>query len=194
MKLGAIHHIRMLYATEGLDPPDDPYDLTEFDREDQKQAVLTMLNASNKEKALRSMAAKGISDARGLTNALAERHTPIQHHLFTGVGLNLMYQDSIVAEKVMLLMLERGAVVLPVHDSFIVRNSYSLELEEIMVRVFEEQYRRTARLKYKKSGLEEIQEEREINGRTLEFVTDNLEELNTLNDNYRWYKYMWGGS
>jgi len=188
------HHIRILYANENLDPPDEPYDLTEYDREDQKQAVLTMLNASNKEASLRAMARKGIRNAKGLVKALSDRHSQIQHHFFTGIGLNLMYQDSIIAEQVMLRMLERGAVVLPVHDSFIVRNSYDRELEEIMVAVFQEQYDRTAQLKYKKTMLEERQEIRVQEGRSSGFVTDDLEEILSDRDrNYRWYRSMWGG-
>lgn len=188
------HHIRILYANENLNPPDEPYDLTEYGREDQKQAVLIMLNAFDEGAAVKAMAKKGIRNAKRLTKALAQRHSQIQQHFFSGIGLNLMYQDSIIAEKVMLLMLERGAVVLPVHDSFIVRNSYDRELEEIMVAVFQEQYVRTAQLKYKKTMLEERQEEREVQTEPCGYVTDDLEGiLSDRADNYKWFRGMWGG-
>jgi hypothetical protein len=187
------HHIRMLYASEGLAAPEDPYDLTEFEREDQKLAVLTMLNASDKNTALKAMAYKGILKARILSIALSERHSQIQQHFFTGVGLNLMYQDSQVAEKVMLQMLDRGATVLPVHDSFIVRNSYSDELEEVMKNVFEEQYMQGASLKYKKTMLEEVQTEHETNGHIQVFVSNDLTHtLADRLDNYKWNIGMWG--
>ena len=186
------HHIRILYANEGLDPPDEPYDLTEFDREDQKQAILTMLNADNKQEALKAMANKGIKNAQGLANALAVRYAPIQAHFYTGAGRGLMYQDSIIAEKVMLIMIERsGAVVLPVHDSFIVRNTYANELEEIMVKVFEEQYGKSAKLKFKKTMLEGKQEQQEEQGITQGLVIDNLDEL-FLSTNSNWCRNIWG--
>ena len=152
-----------------------------------------MLNASELKPALRAMASKGIKNAMRLAKALTERHAQIEHVFFKGVGLNLMYQDSIVAEKIMLSMLERGAAVLPVHDSFIVRNSYDSELEEIMVQVFEEQFGKTAKLKYKKTVLDEDQElkNKENKQDVLTFVTDDLEELLLL-DSYKWYIDMWG--
>lgn len=187
------HHIRMLYATEGLEPPEDPYDLTEFKREDQKLAVLTMLNASDKNAALKAMANKGILKAKRLSSVLSGRHSQIQQHFFTGVGLNLMYQDSQVAEKVMLQMHDLGATVLPVHDSFIVRNSHSDELEEVMKNVFEEQYAQSASLKYKKTMLEEVQLEHEANGQTQNFVTNSLTQLlSDRLDEYKWNISMWG--
>jgi len=105
-----------------------------------------------------------------------------------------MYQDSIIAEKVMILMLERGAVVLPVHDSFIVSNSYDLELEEVMKNVFEDQYGKNAKLKFKRTMLEEKQEELEAQGKKSGgFVTDDLEELyDELVNNHKWSRGMWG--
>lgn len=102
-----------------------------------------------------------------------------------------MYQDSVIAEKVMLIMIERsGAVVLPVHDSFIVRNSYATELEEIMVKVFEEQYGKKAKLKFKKTMLEAKHEQQVEQGITPGFVTDNLDELLLTNSN--WCRNIWG--
>lgn len=184
------HHIRILYAQEGLDPPDDPYDLDDYDRDKQKVAVLMMLNAYDLEKALKAMAREGINGARKLANALTERHEPIKRHFFTGAGLGLMYQDSIIAEEVMLRMIQRGSVMLPVHDSFIVRSSYCEELEEIMKEVFERRLGRSAQLKYKKTALDEYHEEREQSGR--EFVTDDLAELlGSEYGNYGWYLSLW---
>ncbi len=149
------HHIRMLYANDNLDPPEEAYDVKGFDREDQKTAMLIMLNANNETKAAKAIAREGIKNAKGLIAALKKRHAPIKRHFLKGVGLKLMNQDSTVAEKVMLKMLKLGHVVLPVHDSFIVRNSASRELEIIMKKVFEEEFGRRAKLKVKKTVLKE---------------------------------------
>ncbi len=42
------HHVRILYAQKGLQPPDDPYDIQGFDRDDQKVATLVLLNATGR--------------------------------------------------------------------------------------------------------------------------------------------------
>jgi len=187
------HHIRMLYAKEDILPPDEPYDLAEFDREDQKLAVLIMINASNENTAISAMRKKGIRNAKEIVEALKIRHSAIKNYFFTGTGNHLMYKDSVLAEKVMLLMLARGATVLPVHDSFIVRNSYSDELEEMMDKAFQEMFDTPAKLKPKKTVLQEIEEGLVLNEDTIDFVSDDLEELlQGRVDNNKWYMSVWG--
>jgi hypothetical protein len=149
------HHVRILYAMEGIEPPDEPYDLTGFDREDQKNALLIILNAYTEKSALHAIRKEGIRNGRALLAALKERHSQIQHYFTSGIGNHLMYKDSVLAEKVMLRMLELDATVLPVHDSFIVRNSYAEELEQVMKEEFESMFGRDAKLKYKKTVLDE---------------------------------------
>ena len=57
----------------------------------------------------------------------------------TGAGTRLMYVESEIAEKTMLRVLdETGAIVLPVHDSFIVHQSYRDDLELYMREEFKE--------------------------------------------------------
>ena len=64
-------------------------------------------------------------------------------------------------------MLKLGHVVLPVHDSFIVRNSASQELDIIMKRIFEEEFGKKAKLKVKKTVLEEPNSEEIYENRAL---------------------------
>ena len=52
-----------------------------------------------------------------------------------------MKEDSIIAEEVMLEMLKLNHVALPVHDSFIVRNSAVDELKTIMGKAFTKFYK-----------------------------------------------------
>ena len=101
-----------------------------------------------------------------------------------------MNQDSKVAEKIMLQMLKLGHVVLPVHDSFIVRNSASHDLEIIMKKVFEDDFGREAKLKIKRTVLEDPKPKQLYeNG----FVTNDLSKI--MNYHHRYYsRYIaiWG--
>ena len=187
------HHVRILYALEGLEPPDTPYDIDGFEYEDQKQATLIMLNAFDETAAIYAMRGQGIKRAKQLVEAIKVRHQPIAHKFHQGEGLNLMNQDSILAEKVMLRMiLERGAAVLPVHDSFIVKRSYEYELEEIMKEEFVSAFVREAKLKIKKTAREEREE---LNPRTDNeniFVEMDLEVLLEEEQGSVWKRTMWG--
>ena len=181
------HHFRILYSLDGLPPPDDPYDIVGFDREKQKRASLIMINAFDEADATNAMKGEGISGAKKLIDAIKARHSQISHHFFTGVGNNLMYQDSNLAEKVMLRMIDRRATILSLHDSFIVRNSYGNELEEIMNEEFENQFGSLTMLKYKKT---EGEERSETQTQALGDLSDYDFEQETLS--YSYYYSTWG--
>jgi hypothetical protein len=59
-------------------------------------------------------------------------HQPISKYFGTGIGIELMYTDSVIAEDVMLSFLKEGIIVLPIHDSFIVRTGFELSLRAQM--------------------------------------------------------------
>ena len=59
-------------------------------------------------------------------------HQPISKYFGTGIGIELMYTDSVIAEDVMLSFLKEGIIVLPIHDSFIIRTGYELSLSAQM--------------------------------------------------------------
>ena len=65
-------------------------------------------------------------------------HKPITKYFSTGVGLKTMLTDSQIAEKIMLHYLEDGVVVLPVHDSFIIRCGFESDLRRTMINKFKE--------------------------------------------------------
>lgn len=74
-----------------------------------------------------------------LFDMLIERNMPIARYMGTGGGTRLMNIESIIAEKTMLRVLDRtSATVLPVHHSFIVHQSYRVDLEQFMREAFEE--------------------------------------------------------
>lgn len=184
------HHLRILYAQEKLAPPDDPYDIPLFSREDQKTACLIMINAADKEESVNAMHGKGIKNSERIIAAIEKRHSAISKYFFSEEGNKLMNKDSILAERVMLRMLEKGATVLPVHDSFIVRNSYQEELKQVMEEEFEKAFNGYARLKPKMTVFEELSEcNKEKNKEEFLFVTDDLKELHKK---ISWESTIWG--
>jgi hypothetical protein len=76
--------------------------------------------------------------AKELRKRVDHRHRKIKHMFRTGVGLELQYVDSKIAEQVMLRFVEMGEVCLPVHDSFIVRRG----LEKRLLAVMQEEFQR----------------------------------------------------
>jgi hypothetical protein len=77
-----------------------------------------------------------------LVEAILEFHQPIADQFFTGVGLRLQFEDSQLAEELMIdFVTTRGMVpVLPVHDSFICHQGYIKEFNSIMKKRFEGRY------------------------------------------------------
>ena len=69
------------------------------------------------------------------------KYSPIADILFNGLGMKLQFQDSCIAERIMLHFAEMDAPALPVHDSFILHHGYgeSGEVEETMRRAFYEE-------------------------------------------------------
>ena len=52
-----------------------------------------------------------------------ERHEPIRNKFFCGEGNKLQYEDSQIAELVMLNFGRQNIPVPPVHDSFVIQRS-----------------------------------------------------------------------
>jgi len=188
------HHVRMLYANAGIDPPDDPYDLDEFDRDIQKRAMLILINTQGATKAANAIRHNLKIPPSPILKALERRHQAISKHFYTGSGLRLMNEDSNIAEKVILMMMDRGATVLPVHDSFVVRNTYQNDLIKVMESVFTEFYGKSASLKVKTTSLDQYYKKNQINnGINSNFVNDDLSEfIQDRINNYKWNRNIWG--
>jgi len=144
-------HSNMLYAMEGQTLPGDPYNglvkgVLEDDAEDVrkecKKAFNAMLNASKKMKAQ----PKGMRLSDYNTNwatlsaAIMERHKPIAHHFYTGIGKKLQRIDSDMAEEVMLHFAKIGVPVLPCHDSLLMHLGYGKELQKLMTKAFKDRF------------------------------------------------------
>ena len=71
---------------------------------------------------------------------IIEKHAPIADVFYTGHGLRLQYEDSLLAEQVMLHFAVDDILVLPVHDSFIVAAQHREQMAEVMKYIFEERF------------------------------------------------------
>tara|TARA_A100001035_G_scaffold55571_1_gene41026 strand:+ start:721 stop:2100 length:1380 start_codon:yes stop_codon:yes gene_type:complete len=77
-----------------------------------------------------------------LKEAILNAHKPIKDYFFRGLGNRLQFEDSCIAESVMLQFAKMDAPALPIHDSFIMHQGFGTygELEEAMRRAFYERF------------------------------------------------------
>ena len=73
---------------------------------------------------------------KAVLKAAKAYHQPIAEFFCSGVGLSLQNQDSKMALDIISSLMRRGIVVLPMHDSFIVRREYDTELQTTMQAVY----------------------------------------------------------
>ena len=153
-------HIVILYAQEGInywaEVNEDPYSIygiNDIDpdidlRAAAKLLLLTAINAKTPEKAygaFRQQADSG-SPEKSMTNQqlssilnqLKWKHEPIAHKLASGAGIELMYVDSQITER----LIERftrhyRCPILTIHDSYIVPFGYDRILNREMQAAFE---------------------------------------------------------
>ncbi len=81
---------------------------------------------------------------RELKQEILNAHKPIKDYFFKGLGNRLQFEDSIIAENIMLQFAKMDAPALPIHDSFIMHHGFANygELEEAMRRAFHERFHR----------------------------------------------------
>ena len=145
-------HPTMLYTRKGLATPLDCYDIDGVDRSKIKLALLILINATGARKATFALAARlysaankaasvskdedipkeYTSEAAQIIKAVKKLHKPIAEFFHSGVGLELQNLDARIAECVWWWMHQKGVIVLPVHDSFVVRIQHADLLESIM--------------------------------------------------------------
>jgi len=152
-------HIVILYAQEGInywsEVNEDPYSIhgiTYIDpdidlRAAAKLLLLTAINAETPENvfgAFRQQAEPGSPEKRltneqlnSMLNQLKRKHEPIAHKLASGAGIELMYVDSEITER----LIERftrhyKCPILTIHDSYIVPFGYDRILHREMQDAF----------------------------------------------------------
>ena len=140
---------RIIYGQAGVSIPIDfdPYDVgldswegkKDHRRPLVKQFLNAMINDEDNVYRLGSAEAKILGlNHKQLLKQIELTHAPIYDSLQSGAGLNAQFIESIIAEKVMLDLLEQDVVVLPIHDSFIIRLGFANDLRESMQRNFKE--------------------------------------------------------
>ncbi len=147
-------HIYLLYSLKGV-PYDslyqdgDPYLLEGHGPEDRaflKKVQLIALNAANQREALQAIQSKinkGLgegrytqADASRMIDEFALKHATIAEYIFSDIGLHLQFLDSRISERIIEKHMDRNAVCLDIHDSFIVMRALSDQLTEIMPQTF----------------------------------------------------------
>ena len=135
--------IRLIYASQGVTvPPDvDLYDIGLPDWQgsiDPRRKVLKkFLNALLNDESGRfkldssEVLLIGMSHDK-LQTLMRHKHAEIEHLFNTGVGLDAQFVDSEIAMNVMQRLMDDEILVLPIHDSFIVRNGNRAELQDAM--------------------------------------------------------------
>lgn len=120
-----------------------------------------------------------------LRQAILDAHKPIKDLFFTGLGNKLQFEDSIMAENVMLQFARMDYPALPIHDSFIMHHAFGndgskeeSELEEAMRRAFHDRFHRDIGI----SRELVVRQETKNKNNTHPEITEDLEDLEELLD------------
>jgi len=140
-------HPNILYQLVGLEAPEDPYNVGDgFPRSAVKKAFQVLINRSKGGSATESLMfwlnenrrkgkpdpddweGLGIKVTRDwcqlLENRLREHLKPIEHFFCQGVGLQLQHFDSELVSRVIdYFMVKTDSITIPIHDSFLVKQS-----------------------------------------------------------------------
>lgn len=148
-------HPRLLYLEQKLKPPTGdlydlnirvsniPYDVTVEPYLTHRKVIKKYLNALINDETGNYKLSKADQVTIGMTDSqlrakLLKRHPQIMNSLGVGKGLSYQYVDSQIAERVMLILMEKDIVCLPIHDSFICEIRYAKDLFEAMQQAYTE--------------------------------------------------------
>ena len=200
-------HFVMMHAEVNSICPEDPYFLRGFDTPEGRKKIKLianiMVNACSRRSVLSAM--KGIIPDGTLPRIYRNRevvlselercHRAINRFFYTGYGVNMQYKDSVVAEKVMLQMIEHSVTPLTVHDSFIVDHNRVDTLKDVMHQKFEEVTGVLPSTKASQYVFETIEQDLDISpeanvARLLE-IKNLLEDENNSYSRYQTRKSNW---
>jgi hypothetical protein len=120
-------HPSLLYQEVGLECPEDSYTIAGFDRPTVKRSFNILINRSKPDDCWRSFCyflGMKKEAAMDLETALRALHSPIERFFGTGKGLELQHYDSLLCEAVIDYMVTQAhSIVVPIHDSFIVKET-----------------------------------------------------------------------
>lgn len=154
-------HIVLLYARKGIDywssGLGDPYMVPDpifpdFNRQIGKLMMLYSINASDEKKAFAALnnqlrddglPALKLANFREHFEQLRDKHRTIEEFFFTGVGLELQFTDSQIAESVIETFTGQEKVVLSLHDGFVAQE----EDEELLCNAMDSAFSKITGLK-----------------------------------------------
>ena len=137
-------HPTILYAKRGLKLASDAYDIGigAEHRDVVKQlfnAMVQMVEPQDRPPRDVKFSQTG-KKWKQLRDLIIEKHEPIKDCFFCGMGNQLQFEDSKIAEKVMLSFIKEDIPILPVHDSFLVQVGYQARLIDTMSDAFQAAY------------------------------------------------------
>lgn len=153
--------VHILYAMEGINyglKGKDAYTLPDYGDDDKtrnlfKKLLLSVMNASTEGKALKSLQwdinynkldyPSNIPNLKQVLSDFRDYHQPIAKYLNADgacIGLETMYHDSQIAERVISTLMDKGIPVLSVHDSFICPTIHYEELYSTMISAYQYYY------------------------------------------------------
>ena len=135
-----------------------------------------------------------------LNKLVNKYHEPVAHHFGTGVGLELMFLDSIIAQDIMTFFQHQDIVILPIHDSFIVPVGFELSLKAQMKHEYKKLMKTMIKVKSSPTKIRDnfevelpfkIQPEEQIIG-SKQVANLVLNNDNGLHESYMsgWYSWM----
>ena len=138
-------HPTMLYAKKGLTLSEDAYDIGVGKGDEHREVIKQLFNAMVQMKEPQDSPPKVKFSQTGKTwkqlrDLILEKHEPIRNKFFCGEGNKLQYEDSQIAELVMLHFSKQDIAILPVHDSFVIQRSLQSWLVEAMSKAFSQHY------------------------------------------------------
>jgi hypothetical protein len=141
--------LRILYASQGVEYPvdKDPYDIGlndwKGDKDPRRKFIKTFINAYiNDENETFRLKSQILNELRLSHHELVYRvkkcHKAINSSFGSLDGLKTMYADSMVAERIMLEGMKQDIVILPIHDSFLIRAAFASGLKQLMESTFQD--------------------------------------------------------
>ena len=140
--------LRILYDKVNISVPFDVdlYDIdykykNEKDKKTKRKIIKKYVNALiNDEKNTYRLDTKSLNTLKmthkELKDKVYKKYKDIVHFFGTDEGLKAQYLDSVIAEDIILSLLKEPTVVLPIHDSFLIREGHELWLREQMKESF----------------------------------------------------------
>ncbi|SNS29543.1 hypothetical protein SAMN04488503_0185 [Humidesulfovibrio mexicanus] len=138
---------RILYGLAGATPPrEDIYDIPKLrGHRDGTKLLLLSLMCSDQERTKRPKGSRKLlpksPKATELFQWVAEAHPALRPFFWTGIGLNLMFRESVILVDVLLTLIDMGIVALPIHDAVVVRHDTKEQVKEVMLVKFREHAR-----------------------------------------------------